>query len=159
MKLARTTLCLALLAFFVSPLSSRAAEKPAARANADAPILQLAQTMMDAYKSKNVRVMKEILADDFIGSYDEDAWDKKEILAAVESGEDQIESMTNEDVKIRHYNNGNTAIMTGKVTAKEIYKGKDISGSHRFTIVFIRKAGKWQVASEHWSSFPIQPQK
>ncbi len=62
-----------------------------------------------------------------------------------------IESLTNDDVKVRVYNN-NTAISTGswKRVAKHA-DGTDNSASGRFTHVWIKQNGKWLLAAAHYS--------
>lgn len=116
-------------------------------------LLKISATMMEAYQKRDIATIQRTLADDFIGTYDGDVWNKSDLLEAVKKGDDVITSMKNDDVKIRAYG-PDTAIMTGQVTAEEKYKGEDISGKHRFTIVFVRQNGAWRVASEHWSRIP-----
>ena len=62
-----------------------------------------------------------------------------------------IESLTNDDVKVRVYNN-DTAISTGswKRVSKDA-DGKDTSASGRFTHVWVKQNGKWLLAAAHYS--------
>jgi ketosteroid isomerase-like protein len=62
-----------------------------------------------------------------------------------------IESLTNDDVKVRVYNN-DTAISTGswKRTSKDA-DGKDTSASGRFTHVWVKQKDKWLLAAAHYS--------
>lgn len=62
-----------------------------------------------------------------------------------------IESLTNDDVKVRVYNE-NTAIVTGswKRTSKAA-DGKDTSAAGRFTHIWIRQNGRWLLAGAHYS--------
>ena len=46
---------------------------------------------------------------------------------------------------------GDTAIVTFASNDKGTYKGKDISGKTRWTDVFVKRGGKWQIVSSHGS--------
>ena len=45
-------------------------------------------------------------------------------------------------MKVRVY--GDAAVVLGRNTVKEQYKGKDISGQSRFTDTWVKKDGRWQ---------------
>jgi len=62
-----------------------------------------------------------------------------------------IESLENDDVKVRVYND-NTAITTGhwKRVSRD-GDGKDTSMSGRFTRVWVKQNGKWLLAGAHYS--------
>jgi len=49
------------------------------------------------------------------------------------------------DMKVHVY--GDTAIVTGLNTTKGTFKGKDTSGAYRFTDVFVKRDGRWQVVA------------
>jgi ketosteroid isomerase-like protein len=55
--------------------------------------------------------------------------------------------MTPQDLKVKVY--GDTAIVSGQTTDKGKYKGQDISGTYRFTDVFVKRDGKWMAVSTH----------
>jgi ketosteroid isomerase-like protein len=62
-----------------------------------------------------------------------------------------VESLTNDDVKVRVYNE-TTAIATGHW--KRVSKsgdGKDTSAAGRFTHVWVKQNGKWLLAGAHYS--------
>lgn len=69
-----------------------------------------------------------------------------------------IESLENDDVKVRVYND-NTAIATGhwKRVSRD-GDGKDTSMSGRFTRVWIKQNGRWLLAAAHYSP-DIDPEK
>lgn len=72
---------------------------------------------------------------------------KAEADAALRSGDLDFESMTPQDLKVKVY--GDTAIVTGQSYDKAKYKGKDVSGTYRFTDVFVKRDGKWMAISTH----------
>jgi ketosteroid isomerase-like protein len=58
----------------------------------------------------------------------------------------QLESGQSDDVRIRVY--GNTAVMAGRFTAKSKFKGSAIEVRERYTAVWIKKQGRWQLVAE-----------
>ena len=54
-----------------------------------------------------------------------------------------------DDLKVRVY--GDTAIVFGLETEKSTIHGKDMSGQHRFTDVFVKRDGRWQAVASHLS--------
>ena len=49
---------------------------------------------------------------------------------------------------------GDAAVVTYVTTDKGKYKGQDISGRFRWTDVFVRRGGAWQIVAAHGT--PIQ---
>ncbi len=66
---------------------------------------------------------------------------KAQILDGFKSGALKFESREQSDLNIRVY--GNTAVVTGRVTQKAMENGKDTSGEHRFTRVYVKEKGNW----------------
>jgi ketosteroid isomerase-like protein len=56
-----------------------------------------------------------------------------------------MESSKSEDMKVQVYRD--TAVVTYRSTDKGNYKGNDISGRYRWTDVFVKRNGRWQVVS------------
>jgi hypothetical protein len=44
-----------------------------------------------------------------------------------------------------------TAVVTGRVTAKRMVKGAQVTGQSRFTDVFVYRQGRWQLVAGHFS--------
>jgi ketosteroid isomerase-like protein len=61
----------------------------------------------------------------------------------------RIDTMMIDDVRVRLY--GNTAVTTGRTRATGSYRGTSSSVVLRFTDVFIRRDGRWQVVASHGS--------
>ena len=59
----------------------------------------------------------------------------------------KIQSIETSDVKVRDY--GNAAVATYTVDVKGTQKGKDMSGRHQVTRVFVKRGGKWQEVAFH----------
>jgi ketosteroid isomerase-like protein len=78
---------------------------------------------------------------------------KAQLLAALKSGDLVIESSQISDMKVRAY--GDAAVVTYITTDKGKFKGQDISGRYRWTDIFVRRAGTWQIVAGQGT--PIQP--
>jgi ketosteroid isomerase-like protein len=70
---------------------------------------------------------------------------KAQDIANVKSGNFKLATFKLDDVKVKIH--GEMGVVTGRNTIKATYMGKDISGAYRFTDVFVKRAGRWQVLS------------
>ena len=74
---------------------------------------------------------------------------KADNLALAKSGEDVIASWVLADLKVRVF--GDAAVVTGRSTIKEKYKGEDTGGQERWTHTWVKRAGRWQCVAAHSS--------
>lgn len=72
---------------------------------------------------------------------------KAQVVANLKSGDLKFESSKVEDMKVRVY--GDAAVVTSATTDKGRYKGADVSGRYRWTDVFVRRGGRWQLVAAH----------
>jgi hypothetical protein len=54
-----------------------------------------------------------------------------------------------DDVQVRLY--GDAAVLTGRVTTRQLVNGEERTGRSRFTDVFVRRDGRWQIVAGHSS--------
>jgi predicted ester cyclase len=98
------------------------------------------------------KTIDRILADEFIGIYDNDdeandpIWTKKFLISAVKSGKFVCTSIEYDDLKVRI--DGNTAAVSGVTTTKETFDGQDMSGRFRFTSTWIKKPTGWKCVGD-----------
>ncbi len=117
--------------------------------------MQLEHEWVQVGVNHDVSVLERIEADDIIfTAFDGSLSTKAQDIADVTSGALKAESASVDDMKVRIY--GDTAVVTGRVTTKGQYKGKDISGQFRFTDVFVKRNGKWQAVASHGSRITQQ---
>jgi ketosteroid isomerase-like protein len=64
-------------------------------------------------------------------------------IGSLKSGDVKFESLETSDVKVQDL--GNVAVVTGKVVERGRYKTNDLSGTYRFTDVWAKRNGKWQL--------------
>ena len=49
---------------------------------------------------------------------------------------------------------GDTVVVTGRTRIKGTDKGRSLTGDQRFTQVYAKKGGRWQIVAFHLSSIP-----
>ena len=91
--------------------------------------------------------LEQIFADEFIyTSPKAEVLDKKQQIAALSSGDLKLTGAKSDDLRIRIY--GETAVMTGRFTAKAESGGKSEMIEERYTAVWVRRDGRWQLVAE-----------
>jgi ketosteroid isomerase-like protein len=72
---------------------------------------------------------------------------RHQLLGEVTGGDLRFESIISEGVQIRV--DGDTAVETGRVTTAGKNKGRAFRETLLYTAVWVKRAGQWQLASEH----------
>ena len=131
--------------------------KPAPAKPADGSVeqtlMKIERDGLAALLKKDIAAFGRIFADDAVViTPDGSPQTKAQLLADVKSGDLVVESSEISDMKVRAY--GDTAVVTYVTTDKGKFKGQDISGRYRWTDVFVRRAGTWQIVAGHGT--PIQ---
>ena len=132
--------------------------KPAPAKPADSSVEQTLMTIerdaLAALLKKDIAAFGRVFADDAVViTPDGSPQTKAQLLADVKSGALVIESSDMSDMKVRAY--GDTAVVTYVTADKVKFKGQDISGRYRWTDIFVRRSGTWQIVAGHGT--PIQP--
>ena len=70
---------------------------------------------------------------------------KDETISARRSGQLRYEAMNITDMVVRVY--GDTAVVTARAEVKGHQLGEDFSGPYRYTRIWVRRNGQWQVVS------------
>jgi hypothetical protein len=78
---------------------------------------------------------------------------KAENIEGHKTGQMHWEKFDLDDVIVRVYEE--TAVVTGRLTRKGTFGGRDISGQSHYTRYYIRRKGHWQAIFQH--SIPITP--
>lgn len=95
----------------------------------------------------DVAALERIFSDDFIYTTpDGEVRDKARQLALTRSGDLRLETGRSDDVRVRVY--GNTAVMTGRFTARGKFKGQSIDIRERYTAVWVKSRGRWRLVAE-----------
>ena len=116
---------------------------PAKGASVEQELIKLENDWNDAMVKRDLAALSRILADDWTFIDDEGTVvTKAQSLANFKSGVHVVSSAVADEMKVRVY--GEAAVVLGRNTVKEQYKGKDISGQYRFTDTWVKKEGRWQ---------------
>jgi ketosteroid isomerase-like protein len=87
-----------------------------------------------------------ILADDYVAITPlGQVTTKREAITARRSGQLRYEAMNITDMVVRVY--GDTAVVTARADVRGRQFGEDFSGPYRYTRVWVRRNGQWQVVS------------
>ena len=109
-------------------------------------LMNMEQEMADAIVKNDISVFEKYFADN--GSFTDPGGmltTKAQAIAMFKSGDLKIESTKIDDMKVQRF--GNTAIVTYRTTDKGMFKTQDISGQYRWTDVFVKMGGKWQLVA------------
>ncbi len=141
----RTLFLVLFLLLSVAPLS---ATQTLQTANVEETILKLTREWLDAEDRSDRATLQRIIADDFQGIGPRGNTVFKENVIPLEGSQSGL-SISTSDVKARVF--GDTAIVTGHGVQKAGEKR-----ALRFTVVFARRNGVWQMVAGHLSAVPPQ---
>jgi len=110
-------------------------------------LLKANQEYDSALVKGDAKGLDQIYAAEFIYTTpDGEVRDKSQQLAFTRSGDLKLETGKSSDIRVLVY--GKTAVMTGQFTAKRTFKGKPLDIRERYTAVWVKKHGKWQLVAE-----------
>jgi uncharacterized protein (TIGR02246 family) len=154
-------LTIAACAIFVSACATRpetatssptpaATSAPAATENVEPTIRQLVSERDQAIQRGDLAAIDRIYADDYISTGAlGTVRTKAQVIEDLKSGTLKIEAITSDEINVRAH--GDTVIVTGRTTTKGQDRGQDISGQNRFTQVYMKRNGQWQIVAFHFS--------
>jgi ketosteroid isomerase-like protein len=139
--------------------TTKAAEKPAPAAtqtgSVEQELLKLEREWLDAYTKRDVAAMERIEADDFVITFPNGSMSNK--AQQVESLKREAPAgpppqFHTEETKVRLM--GDVAILMGIVVGKYQVNGKEVVERNRYTDVWAKRGGRWQVVASHLSTLP-----
>ncbi|MFQ5701515.1 MAG: nuclear transport factor 2 family protein [Acidobacteriota bacterium] len=74
---------------------------------------------------------------------------KADVIGIWRSGRMKFQHYEISDVRIRVY--GDAAVVTGRVERARIIDGREVADDWRYTKVYVRRTGRWQVVAWHAS--------
>ena len=140
----RFFLIIGLLTAVVSPVFTQT--KTPAQTTEQA-VLQLTNEWLAAEERHDRAALQRIIADDFQGTAPRGNTVFKEDVIPIEGSQSGGLALTTSDVKARIF--GDTAI----VTARGVQKAGE-KRELRFTVVFAKRDGRWQMVAGHLSAVP-----
>jgi len=113
-------------------------------------LLRLSNAWVTAELHRDMQFLEDTLADDFVGVGPHGFMlSKEQWLERYKSGDLKYVSFGLNDVNVRMF--GDAAILIGRQTQNGEYKGHNIQGQFRVTLVFVEQKGHWQLVSLHLS--------
>jgi ketosteroid isomerase-like protein len=156
-----------LVAMVIAAVPVAFAQTPDAKkqppAAASSPASAVEQTLMKmerdalaALLKRDIAAFGRFFADDAVlTTPDGTPQTKAQLLADVKSGDLVLESSEISDMKVRVF--GDAGVVTYATTDKGKYKKQDIGGSYRWTDVFVRRGGTWQIVAAHGTRIQQPP--
>lgn len=138
-----SVLTFCLLVKLAVPLAAQ--ERPDA-----ANIRSLELKWTESYRQRQVDILSSLLADDFVITIEDGStYSKTGYISHSAEPSVHVEVAEMSDLKVRMH--GNTAIVTGAYHERGDSSGKHYEYHDRFTDVWMRNGGKWQVVASHYS--------
>ena len=118
-----------------------------AQSKAEREVLAANDAFDRAIVTRDVEGYARIIAEDFIFTGpDGRISDKKGEIERVRTRPLTFEFGKSDDVRVKVY--GNTAVITGRFTAKGKSDSSDFTFVERYTAVFVKRGGRWQMVAE-----------
>lgn len=154
----RKTLVINILIF--TSFSIALAQERSARRNQNGSVAQVIRQLdrerIQAQIDADAVALNRIYAVDFIGiGPSGTVRTKMQVISDFTSGDLKFQSITTDDVRVRIYGN-TTAVETGRSTMIGQDKGKAVPRDNRFTRVWIKQVGRWQLVGNHYSPLITQ---
>ncbi len=108
-------------------------------------LLQMNDEWVKALVRGDGETLGRIMAEDFLFAYPFEGDDKEQFIGDVTSGDVRVEYLSRDNVSIRIW--GDTAVLTGKDSARWFYKGHDYSGYYKVMNVYSHRNNTWQLVS------------
>ena len=124
---------------------AQAQQAPATDATTEQQILKLEQEEDQAIMAKDTATLNRLYAERL-------AWlgrgvllTKAQVIADFAAGTLRNNSMVHDQLRVNVY--GDTAVLTGHSTSELVYHGKVLAGPKRFTDVWVKIDGRWQLVA------------
>ena len=116
-------------------------------------VMQMEEDLRVAISKGDAKAYGRIIGDDYVfTNQDAVMRTKAQMVSAYESGSIKYESIKFDEIKVHAY--GDTAVVTGRQTLKGQDNGKDISGQFRYTRVYVKRLGRWQLVATQVTRIP-----
>jgi ketosteroid isomerase-like protein len=116
-------------------------------------VTQMEEDLRIAITKGDAKAYERIVGDDYVfTNQDAEVRTKAQMVSAYESGSIKYESSKFDEIKVHAY--GDTAVVTGRQTVKGQDNGKDLSGQFRYTRVYVKRQGRWQLVATQVTRIP-----
>ena len=116
-------------------------------------IIELDKKRMHAMATKDYATLEAVLGDDLVYTHSSARLDTKaSIIGNMKSGSTVYTSVEPSEVKAQDL--GDVVVLTGVAQIKVVSGGKPNAFGVRFTDVYAKRAGKWQMVAWHSAKLP-----
>jgi ketosteroid isomerase-like protein len=116
-------------------------------------VMQLEEELRVAITKGDMKAYGRLVGDDYVyTNQDAVVRTKAQMVSAYDSGSLKYESAKFDEIKVRAY--GDTAVVTGRNTTKGKDNGKDFVGQFRYTRVYVKRQGTWQLVATQATRIP-----
>jgi ketosteroid isomerase-like protein len=117
-------------------------------------VMQLEEELRVAITKGDMKAYGRLVSDDYVyTNQDAVVRTKAQMVSAYASGSIKYESAKFDEIKVHAY--GDTVVVTGRNTAKGTDNGKDFSGQFRYTRVYVKRQGTWQMVATQGTRVPV----
>jgi ketosteroid isomerase-like protein len=119
----------------------------------EALVRQREHELARAMRTLDVERLDQMLSDDytFTSSTGEVAT-KAQALEDLQSPDLHVEELVNQDMQVRVYDGA--AVVLGRSVVRGRFGDQDLSGTYRYTRMYVQKGSRWQVVASHLSRMP-----
>jgi ketosteroid isomerase-like protein len=111
-------------------------------------LIQLERSWNEAFYRKDVSFLERVLADEFIGTYEDGSQgDKAKEIALTREFNQQVDSARQDGFVVKFY--GDTAVVWFTLHLSGPKQGQPIAVDLRYVDVFVWRANRWQCVSSH----------
>jgi ketosteroid isomerase-like protein len=111
-------------------------------------LIQLESSWNDAFYRKDFSFLQQVLADEFIGTYEDGSQgDKSNEISLTKDFNQQVDSAKQDDFIVKLY--GDTAVVWFSLHLTGPKQGQTIQVNLRYVDIFVWRANRWQCVSSH----------
>ena len=111
-------------------------------------LIALERSFNQALLRADSKAVERIHADDLVfTNADGSVTNKADLIGSIQSGDLKFDSIEMSDVKVQDL--GSVAVVTGRVVETGRFKTNDLSGLYRFTDIWAKRNGRWQIVAGH----------
>ncbi len=138
------------IGFVLCILAGLAVPAAAQEKNDAAYVRSLELQWTESYKERQVNILSSLLADDFVITIEDGStYSKTGYISHSAEPSVHVDVAEMSDIKVRMH--GNVAVLTGAYHERGESDAKPYEYHDRFTDVWMKSGGKWQVIASHYS--------
>jgi uncharacterized RmlC-like cupin family protein/ketosteroid isomerase-like protein len=131
-------------------LAAATGQRTANISRAEQEVRRLEGERSQALLQRDVARLDRTMAEEYVFTTpDGQVVTKSQEMAGFRSGETRFAAFKTEDLRVRVY--GNSAVVTARARIRGQSHGRDIGGDYRYTRVYAKPSGRWQIVASHFT--------